>query len=978
MRFGVLGPITVWDEKDSEVTIPGVKVRALLAILLINRAQVVSSDRLIDGLWGDDAPADASAVLRTKVTQLRRVIDQAGGNGRTVLSWRSPGYVLDVPPESVDYEEFAGWMRAAREQPDSQSELEFYSAALTSWRGEALGEFRDHMFSKALVIHLDELWIEAVEGRSESRMALGDTGRVISELESLRERFPWRENLHRLLMHALYQTGRQQEAIEIYSQLTSHLRDEMGLDPSPQVAELHQSILRQDVPVSSPPQSQLGESTPKGNVPQPLTDIIGRGEELRLAGKLLSDNRLLTIFGPGGVGKTRLSIEIGHEVHTDFPDGVWFVDLSSISRLKDYHEPGESPQHSVHSAIASALNLRDDAASGANELNESVSLRARVTNFLMTHRSLLILDNAEHVLEPVASAVRSIMADTADVTILITSREPLRAPFEKLFPLDPLETPEPSTATDITDIDRFHALSLFLRRCSDAGADIEPTPENVSLASTVCIQLDGLPLALELAAAKVPVLGLGPLLQRLDDRLKFLSAPRSGAQQRHQTLQAVIDWSWDMLPQSQQILLRRLSLSAGGYPLEAVEEVSAFGDIEVGDVVDLLTRLADQSLVNVCTVDGQVRYRLLESVSLYAYDRLTEADEDTTVIHRHIDYFGHRMSRSTSQLRSRQQHQVLRLMSNEVDNIGLTLCLAQSYSEVGTYLRLVSDSTWFRFLCGRLTEAHWSLDEAVDHARRRNFQGPEFTEALLWNGAIHLRINVTQSPAETTDFASLLRAEPTDTPEIRRARWFLAYSLVASRNRLSPDHVPQEDILAALTAVESDDAWGSAAAITARSLHSFLSGDFDRARTLAQQGADTFGRLGEDWGWLQANDVLSRIAEHEGDFVTSQALDEKALRSAEALNLTSEFSRLLGKMGVAALVRGRREDAREWFQRSRRLAGEQCDSEICGLASTGLRVVELGITGPEALEAMRREFIPFTPTPDFDNEARFAKPQPTE
>lgn len=968
----------MWDEKDTEVTIPGVKVRALLAILLINRAQVVSADRLIDGLWGDDAPTDASAVLRTKVTQLRRVIDQAGGDGRSVVTWRSPGYVLDVPPESVDYEEFTAAMRAAREQTDPQSQVEFYSSALTTWRGEALGEFRDHMFSKAHVVHLDELWIEAIEARVEARLALGDSSRVISELEHLRDQFPWRENVHSLLMRALYHAGRQQEALAVYSQVTSHLRDELGLDPSPHIAQLYQSILRQDMPASSPPSVPPTEPARSGNVPQPLTDIVGRDEELREVHKLLSDHRLLTIFGPGGVGKTRLSIEIGHDVEADFPDGVWFVDLSSIVNFGERQERSEHQDYSVLSAIASALNLRDDSATGANELNEAVSLQGRITNYLMTHRALLIVDNAEHVLESVATAVRSIMANAADVRFLVTSREPFRAPFEKLYPLSPLEVPQPSTATDISDIDRFHALSLFFRRCADAGADIEPTPENVSLASTVCIQLDGLPLALELAAAKVPVLGLTQLLQRLDDRLRILRSPRSGAQQRHRTLQAVIGWSWEMLSQPQQVLLRRLSLSAGGYTLEAVEDIAAFGELDVDDMVDLLTRLADQSLVSVHTGAGHVRYRLLQSVSLYAYERLKESGEDATIAHRHLDHFGRKLSLSTRQLRTEQQANSLRALASDIDNIRLSVCVAHTYSSPEKLLRLVSDSTWFRFLRGNLTEAHRALEEALTQARQQGFQGPELTEALLWNAALYLRITETRARLDTIDFATLLRHQSTDTPRVRRARWFLAYSLVAARNRLTSENVPQKHVLTALTAVGDDDTWGSAAATTARSLHAFLNEDFDQARTLAGLAAEEFSRLGDNWGWLQANDVLSRIAERESDFVTSRALDEKALHTAEALDLTSEFSRLLGKMGIAALVTGHQQEAREWFQRSRRLAGEQCDSDVCGMASTGLRVVDLGITGPDVLEAMHREYIPFDPSLDFSDEPVSITPQQTE
>lgn len=971
----MLGPISVWDEQGNDVAVPGVKVRALLAILLIHRGHVVSSDRLVEALWGENAPADAAAVLRTKVTQLRRVIDQAGGEGRQRLMWRAPGYVLEVEPQSVDYEVFAAGIQAAREQADPHAQVEFFSSALTGWHGEALGEFRDAMFAKALVVRLDELWIEAMEARSQARLELGDPARTVSDLEHLRDRFPWRENLHCLLMKALYQLGRQHEALDVYAQLTTHLRDELGLDPGPQIAQLHQAILRQDVP-DPPPAPPRPITRSAGNLPQPLTDLIGRDEELRLTPKLLDHNRLLTLFGPGGVGKTRLAIAIGHQEESAYPDGVWFIDLSSISPLDGQDGRGSSQEYLILNAIAEALGLRDDAASGANELKEPVSLRARIAAFLMTARSLLILDNAEHVLPTLASVIRDLMSSTVDVTFLVTSREPFRSPYEKLFPVPPLETPLEDVPMDSSDIGRFHSLSLFLRRCGDAGADIEPTPENVSLASAVCRKLDGLPLALELAAAKVPILGLASLLKHLDDRFRLLQAPRSGTADRHRTLRAVIDWSWDMLSEPEQVLLRRLALSAGGYPLEAIEDIPTFGDLDSATIVESLSRLVDQSLVNVCTIAGQVRYRLLESVSHYAYDKLTEAREFTAVARRHVVFFGQMLHSSTDSLRSDNQRDWLQKLHHETDNIRHSLRLAGLVDEPAQALRLASAWAWHRFLRGGLTEAQRALDAALTLASDSNYAGPEATEARIWGAAFHLRITSSQLPPSEHDLSSLLRPEPSDDRETRRARWFLAYSMLASRNHNSEASLV---IPAALKAVDQDgDAWGSAAAAAAHGLRAFLNNNLIESRSAAQQAEKEFSRLGDSWGWLQANDVLSRIAESESDFAVSQALDRKGLQTAEALDLTSEYSRLLARMGVAALVTGHREEARDWFHRSRRLAGAQCDGEVCSFSSTGLRVLNQGITGPEVLVAMQREYVPFDTSLQYWEASAAIIAQPTE
>ncbi|QSB04046.1 BTAD domain-containing putative transcriptional regulator [Natronoglycomyces albus] len=990
MKFGALGPITVWDDQGRELTVPGVKVRALLAMLLIHRGQVVSVDKLVDALWGHAAPGDAAAVLRTKVTHLRRVIDQAGGNGRSTVLWRSPGYVLDVAAQAVDFEEFAAIIASARKEQYARGTVEYLSWGLSNWRGEAFGEFRDELFAKAMVAQLEEQRIEAIEERAEARLELGDPAWLTSELAEVTEHYPLRERLHAVWMRALYQQGRQNEALEVYAKLAHRLREDMGLDPSPNLAALQQSILRQEEPAAPTESTAVPPRRNASRVPTPLTDIIGRDEDIRQARKSLRENRLVTIAGPGGVGKTRLAIEIGNESAEEYPDGIWFVDLAPIPAPSGGPDADTRAQHSIHDAIARAIGLRDDYAASKHSFEnpshrdrqpdtdtqlactpDQPELAGRISSFLMITRSLLIVDNAEHLLEATANVIRQLLSSTADVRVLVTSREPFRSPYEQLLTLPPLDVPGAQAHLDPTDLHRFAAVNLFLARAQSAGVRIDPTQENLARVSTVCRRLDGLPLAVELAAAKVRALGLEHLVERLDDRFRLLATASSGADPRHQTLRSVIDWSWDMLSETERMLLRRISVSAGGYLLEAAENVAGFGELNPTDIVETLSRLVEQSLLFAYETPHGMRYRMLESIAAYALERLGASGEYHTVTSRHVAYFSSLVTEAEQRLRTHEQCHWLKAMQAESDNLRSALSYATESSDPVAALRVANSSVWFWFMRGRLTEAHWSLAEAIHTAEATTTNDSSvdtlLAEARNWLAALRLRINAgIDQTAETT---ALLRSCPTDSARLRRSRWFLAFTMVCSEHTSNITVEPGTPVEAALTGTTADDVWGEAASVLGRAGIALTLGREDEGQQLAEEAATLFDRQGDNWGWLQATCFLSCVAESHGDMDTSQKLNQSALEVAEALELTSEYSMLLSKMGLAALVRGEFGDARQWYQRARHLAGDQCDSTVVGIAEAGLRLVDRRRSGGSVIAELEREIRPAVPAPTWEKAA---------
>ncbi|MGP4100988.1 BTAD domain-containing putative transcriptional regulator [Nonomuraea sp. KM90] len=879
MRFGVLGPIAVWTPDGQPVQVIEVKVRALLAGLLIHAGRPVSADRLIEDLWGHRPPADAPAALRVKVSQLRRALGD-----RELVAYRAPGYVLRAEPGSVDAGVFEALLGRAQRADDLQARASLLREALGLWRGSAYAEFADEPFARAAVARLDEQRLMAVEELAEARLGLGEHGLLAAELADLVAEHPLRERLRGVHVRALYRAGRQSEALASYGELRRRLADELGLDPGPELAALHQAILEQDPALDAP------AARPRTNLPAPLTPLVGRDEAVAEVRALLRTDRLVTLTGPGGVGKTRLALAAASAplVTEGFEGGVWLVELASLGAGAQAVEVAE--------AIAGVLGLRDDSPGCIMERLPSV-LRAKPT--------LLVLDNCEHVVEQVATLAGQLLRAAPELRVLATSQESLRIEGEALWSVPPLG--------------REAAVELFAARAGIApDADVEE----------ICARLDGIPLALELAATRMRALTPRQLAERLDDRFRLLASGLRGAPARQQTLRAMIDWSWELLTDAERVVLRRLAVHADGCTLEAAEEVCAEPGL---DVLDLLARLVDRSLVVRTPVRAPApggrpapRYRLLESVAAYCQERLAEAGELAGVRLRHVRHYAGLAERVEPGLRGHGQRGALALLDAEHANLRTALETAVAERAPGEALRLVNAMAWYWVLRGRLGEGRRALESALSVA---DASTPGAAEAQVW---LH---GLTLLAGRLVELDGGL-FEAIEDPRTRaRARWFAGFALFgyddlsASRDLIST-------ALAEFRAL--GDTWGTAAALTVLGRYAAMRGDLTTLREHAEESLTLFGRIGDRWGELRATENLGTLAEITGDYERAAALRTEVLGMAEELGLWSSVSDALSRLGRIAMLTGDHARADDYHERARRLAVAQSNRPAEEFAELGL------------------------------------------
>jgi predicted ATPase/DNA-binding SARP family transcriptional activator len=632
LRFGVLGPLAVWAGDGRAAGLPELKVRTLLADLLVHAGRPVPASRLIDDLWGEELPANPTNTLQTRVSQLRRALAGAGG-GRELVVCRSAGYSLAVEPEAVDAGEFRALLTRARAAADPGTRAAVLAEALDRWRGPAYADFADHPFARAEIERLTEERLAALEERATARLELGEHGALVAELAALVVEHPLRQRLHAAYLRALYGAGRHNEALAEYAGLRDRLA-ELGLDPDPELAALQQSILRQDPRLAPRPEVRT-------NLPAALTSLLGRRDAVRQVRQRVAAGRLVTLTGPGGVGKTRLAVEVARQEADGYRDGAWLVELAAVEAGEDATGVAER----LVRTVCTVLGL-DAGALAAADLEELVEQSGRVPASrpggrevrLRDREMLLVLDNCEHVIAPAAALAALLLRAAPGLRVLATSREPLEVPGELRWDVPPLELPGPAEA-DPAALSKSSAVRLFVDRAAGADPAFQLGTGNAHAVTRICRRLDGIPLALELAATRVRGLGVHEVARRLDDRFRLLSAGLRGAPARQQTLRAVIDWSWSLLSGGERVVLRRLSLHADACTLPAAEVICAGDGVDAADLPDLLARLVDRSLLTRIDGPGGARFRLLESIGAYSLERLHESGEHERVLRRHIAYY---------------------------------------------------------------------------------------------------------------------------------------------------------------------------------------------------------------------------------------------------------------------------------------------------------------------------------------------------
>ncbi|MEV6267511.1 BTAD domain-containing putative transcriptional regulator [Kribbella sp. NPDC051936] len=840
MRFGVLGPVTAWTDAGTPVVIQGLKVRALLADLLVHEGRPVPSDRLIDDLWGSELPGNPSGTLSAKVSQLRRAFEDAEPGSRSLVQSGPAGYSLAISAANCDALRFGELLAAGS-----------LDEALALWRGPAYADFADDAFVETAVARLTDQRLTALE-----RADL-----PVADLAALVKEHPLREGLRAAHMKALYRAGRQTEALESFDELRQLLLDDLGLDPGPELVALQQSILTQELPHA------------RNNLPAQLTELIGRSDALADISARLGTSRLVTLTGPGGVGKTRLALAAAAVVADRFADGVVLVELAAVT------PDALSVTNSLTDAVQAALDLRD---------TEDSPVVDRLASVMGSR--LLVLDNCEQIVDEVAALTDRLLAAAPGLRVLATSREPLGLAGEVVWSVPPLSVPPLSARVD--EVGECSATQLFVTRAAAASRGFALTDETVADVAVLCRRLDGIPLALELAATRVRALGVRGLVARLDDRFRLLATGHRGAAPRQQTLHAMIDWSWELLDPDEQSVLRRLAVHADGCTADAAAAVCG-----EDDVLDVLVRLVDRSLV--VPVDGG-RFRLLESVAAYCVDKLTVAGELEPSRQRHLAYYVSLAETARPGLFGDEQGRWLVLLDDDSANFRTALDRAVATGQLDLAERLVDALAWYWFLRGRYVEAMRSLEAVPGSAR-----------AGVWRAGFMYLLGHPDAAAERDRWLDDADA---------MGQWWIAHAASDAGDLSTCLSLLNQ----ALKSFQADgNQWGVAAVLAARAKHAHVRADLPALYDDACQSIGTFRSLGDRWGVLQATGWFGAHAELVGDFEEAERLHLEGMEAAEEIGLWPEVASAAGMLGWTAIRRGHFESARTYGERGLRLATEQ-------------------------------------------------------
>ncbi|MDF5755299.1 BTAD domain-containing putative transcriptional regulator [Spongiactinospora sp. TRM90649] len=905
MRFGILGAIEAWHDDGRPVTLGGPRTRGLLALLVMEAGQIVPGDRLIDGLYGEHPPAGATNALQSHVSRLRQAL--RGDTGGATVEFHPAGYRLTAAPGDVDVHRFtrlAAGGRAVLGAGDHAGAANALRDALAEWRGPALADVRDAPFAESHAARLEELRLGVLEDRIEADLSVGAHRDLVAELRDLVAAHPLRERPRGQLMRALYADGRQAEALAVFEDARRVLADELGADPSPELSRVHLAVLRAD-----PALDRRAARIVRRGLPGQLTGFVGRTEEMERVGRLLDETRLLTLTGPGGSGKTRLAVEAGGRVEGE----VCFVDLAPLAAGGD-----------VPLAVLGALGLREEglahpAASGPPDPV------ARLLAVLADRAMLLVLDNCEHVIDAAAILTERLLAACPRLTVLATSREALGITGEALCPVPPLPLPPPGASEE--EAAASPAVRLFLERAAAVRQDLPGAPGVVETAVRVCRTLDGLPLAIELAAARLRSMQPAELADRLDDRFRLLSRGSRTAQPRHQTLRAVVSWSWDLLSEAERTLARRLTVFPGGVTLDSAARVCGLPDAET---VELLTALADRSLIEVAAG----RYRMLETIRAFCLERLAESGEEDRFREAHAAHFLELVETAGRYLRGHEQIGWLARLTDEHDNLHGAARWAVAARRTETGLRLIAGLSPYWWLRGRRTEGAPLAAQLL--ATIEHDPPAEWAEEYLL-----CVLSALARPPEWDlgpRLATALRAAGSLTWPLRQPFVILFWGALVG----VPGEGEMDGLRALLlTRIETtSDEW-------IRGLHhigtayqllladgAVAPAEAEFARSLA-----SFRRCGERWGTATALTELTKLADWRGDHEAAMAMIDEALYLTEELGTLESVSEILCQRAWLRLRDGDLAGARSEFEQADVLARRTALEDSVLKAAHGLAEV---------------------------------------
>ncbi len=891
--FRILGPLEA-DGRSGILALGGPRQRAVLAVLLLEPARVVTAETIVAAVWGEDAPASTVRTVRSYVSRLRRLV------GTEVLQPRRRGFLLAVDPDAVDairFESLVAAARAARDAGDAAAASELLSRGLALWRGRVLEDLPE-LSSHPEVARLEELRLHALEERADADLARGETVMLVAQLEALVTEHPLRERLWEQLMLALYRSGRQADALAAYARARAAL-DELGLEPGPRLEELQVRILRHDV------DAPAAAREPPTNLPTPVSSFVGRERELEQLDGLLRESRLVTVTGIGGGGKTRLALEAGRRGRGRHGGGVWFVDLAALP------DGATLPDE-----IARAVGV------GATALPAIEAAAARIGSL----DTLLVVDNAEHVLDACRTALVELLAAAPGARALVTSRRPLGVAGEVLYVLPPLAEAAPQ---------------LFESRARAAEPAIELDAAALDDIRAICAMVDGIPLAIELAAARVRALSVGEIRARLADG-GVLGWPGGATAQRHRSLRNALAWSYELLTPEGRAALRRLSVFAGGFTLAAAADVAP--PPSGSDAFASVSELVDASLL-VVSRGSPTRYRLLETVRAYGRGLLSDSGDTDDAARAHAVHYLELAERAAAAAFAPDEDVLLTQVDLEYDELRVALAWSLGEGDRALGLRLARALAWFWPTRGHTLEGRSWLERAL--AVSEDAPADLRADLIGGLGTVAYRVAELGVPQRLLREAATLAREAGS--HVSEGRWLhnLAGALRATGDVSAAREAADEslavkrrtgdvagaawtlgfladcaqddgDVAEAQRLYEEGLVLVRAAGEPPRLLVGFLASlaelalrrdEVDRAEDLAEESLSRALALGERWHVAVANATLGEVARRRGGLDGAESRGRAAVREAWEIREWRVVAEALDVLSAVAADRGAAERA---------------------------------------------------------------------
>jgi predicted ATPase/DNA-binding SARP family transcriptional activator len=859
--------------------VQGAKLRALLAMLALECGRVVPTDRLIEELWHDDRPAGVANALQGLISKLRKTLGSTD-----IVAMRPPGYVLLIDDEHVDVHRIDQLVAAARAgvaRGDLEEAVARFAAAESLWRGPALADFLYDDFAQVHIARLNEVRLSLIEDRVEAELALGRHARLVSDLDALVNANPLRERMRGHLMVALYRSGRQAEALGVFQDGREVLAEELGLDPGPDLRQLETAILDHDPALlaTDTGSTTLGATATarrRTNLKAALTPLVGRELELVELGELLGDRRLVTVVGPGGAGKTRLAAETARLVVEQRKDGVFMIELAPIG------DPA-----AVANVIAAALELPDS----------DIDALTRVRQHLEGKDMLLVLDNCEHLVDAAARIADELLGACEGLRILATSREALRVTGEAVWPVPPL--------------DEADASELFIQRATSADHALRIDDAARSVIRDICNRLDGLPLAIELAAARTRAFPVAQIAERLDDRFRLLTGGSRTAMARQQTLRAVVDWSYDLLFEDERRVFERLSVFPGGCVIGAAEAVCAGDDVDTADVVELIAGLVEKSLLLVDSAGHDPRYRMLQTLSQYGRERLVERGDADAVFGRMAAHFAELCARSRAAYRGIDQRQWYMAIDAEQDNIRTAFVWSVGAGEKELAVAIAADIALHRWVTGVVREGYHWLDTAL--ALPGDVTPFTYGRSLVWRAFLGYLAGYRDHTDEQFDEGIDLLRKHADPTFVGFALTFYA-QIVGETGRLQK---AAELNVAALEQLEAapDAPWVCACRTWLRAgIAVQKHGDFEIFESLLREALHQFRDADDHFMTAICLDLVAEFDAFRGDFEAATAGLQEALDTVAGLRMALFEAVLTARRGTVAVQTGDHDGAERFLQ----------------------------------------------------------------